>query len=152
MLSTSETIGPVSAFVVGTQDNIHLWIQLFRDMVHRHALSRFISPNVLERISAREEHVDPSARPENAGPTWISIDAFKAAELAKNPGASAEAREKRDLIVLHLVVLYKEACLEFQHRQRALDVILTWIDNSVPAGQRGLIFASIDRIFPFTWR
>ena len=152
MLSTSEAFGPVSAFVVATQDNIHQWIQLFRDMVHRHGLSKFISPDVLERTAARVEHVDPSARPENAGPTWISIDAFKAAELAKNPGASAEAREKRDLIVLHLVVLYKEACLEFQHRQRALDVILTWIDNSVPAGQRGLIFASIDRIFPFTWR
>ena len=28
----------------------------------------------------------------------------------------------------------------------ALDVMLTWIDNSVPAGQRGLIFASIDRL------
>ena len=55
-----------------------------------------------------------------------------------------EAREKRDLIVLHLVVLYKEACVEYQRGQRALDVMLTWIDNSVPAGQRGLIFASVD--------
>jgi len=90
--------------------------------------------------------VDPSARPENAGPTWISIDAFKAAELAKNPGATAEAREKRELIVLHLVVLYKEACVEYQRKQKSLDVMLTWLDNSVPAGQRGLIFASIDRL------
>ena len=114
--------------------------------MQRNGLGRFINPNVLERNAARDEHVDPSARPENAGPTWISIDAFKASELAKNLGASAEAREKRDLIVLHLVALYIEACVEFHRRQKALDVILTWIDNSVPAGQRGLIFSSIDRL------
>ena len=134
----------MSAFLVATQDNTHQWLQLFRELVQRHGLSRFIHPSVLERTAAIDEDVDPSARPENAGPTWISIDAFKALELAKNPGFLAEAREKRDLIVLHLVVLYKQACVEFQHRQRALDTIeLTWIDNSVPAGQRGLIFASI---------
>ena len=114
--------------------------------MQRHGLSRFIHPNALERIAARDEHVDPSARPENAGPTCISIDVFKAPELAKNPGPTAEAREKRDLTVLHLVVLHKEVCIEFQRRQKALDVMLTWIDNSVPAGQRGLIFASVDRL------
>jgi len=130
-MSTIEAIGTSSAFLVATQDNIHQWPQVFRDLVQRHSLSRFIHPNALERNAARDEHVDPSARPENAGPKWISIDAFKAAELAKNPGPTAEAREKRDLIVLHLVVLYKEACVEYQRRQRALDAVLTWIDNSV---------------------
>ena len=144
-MSTIENIGPSSAILVATQDNIHQWLQVFRDLVQRHSLSRFIHPNVLERTAARDEHVDPSARPDNAGPTWISIDAFEAAELAKNPGPTAEAREKRDLIVLHLVVLYKEACVEYQRRQRALDTVLTWIDNSVPAGQRGLIFASLNQ-------
>ena len=68
--------------------------------------------------------MDPSARPENAGPTWISIDAFKALELAKNPGFLAEAREKRDLIVLHLVVLYKEACVEYQATSFGLDAYM----------------------------
>ena len=145
-MSTNEASGPMSAFIVATQENIHQWLQLFRDLVQRHGLSRFIHPNILERTAARDEHVDPSTRPENAGPTWISIDAFKASELAKNPGPTAEARGKRDLIVLHLVLLYKEACVEFQRRQRALDMMLTWIDNSVPAGQRGLIFASVDRL------
>ena len=119
-------IGTSSAFIAASQGNIHQWIQTFRDMVQRNGLSRFIHPNVLEtRIAARrDEYVDPSARPENAGPTWTSIDAFKASELAKNPGPTAEAREKRDLIVLHLLVLYKEACIEFQRRQKALDVML----------------------------
>ena len=145
-MSTTEAIGTSSAFVIANQENIHQWLQLFRDLVQRNGLSRFINPSVLERNAAQAEHVDPSARPENAGPTWISIDAFKAAELAKNPGASAEAREKRELIVLHLVVLYKEACVEYQRRQKALDVILTWLDHSVPARQRGLIFSSIDRL------
>ena len=112
-MSTIEASGTSSAFLVATQDNIHQWMQLFRELVQRNGLSRFINPIALERTAAREEHVDPSARPENAGPTWISIDAFKASELAKNPGPTAEAREKRDLIVLHLVVLYKEACAEF---------------------------------------
>ena len=142
-MSTTEAIGPMSAFLVATQDNIHQWLQLFRELVQRHALSRFVYPSELERMAAMDEHVDPGARPENSGPTWINIDAFKASELAKNPGPLTEAREKRDLIVLHLVVLYKEACVEFQRRQRALDSILTWIDNSVPAGQRGLIFGSV---------
>ena len=109
-MSTIEAIGTSSAFLVATQDNIHQWIQLFRELVQRNGLGRFINANALERTAARVEHVDLSARPENAGPTWISIDAFKASELAKNPGPTAEAREKRDLIVLHLVVLYKEAC------------------------------------------
>ena len=145
-MSITEAIGTSSAFVIANQENIHQWLQLFRDLVQRNGLSRFINPSVLERNAAQAEHVDPSARPENAGPTWISIDAFKASELAKNPGASAEAREKRELIVLHLVVLYKEACAEFQRRQKSLDVMLTWLDHSVPAGQRGLIFASIDRM------
>ena len=117
-MTSIEAIGTSSAFIVASQDNIHQWTQLFRDTVQRNGLSRFIHPNALERISARDEHVDPSSRPENAGPTWISIDAFKASELAKNPGPTAEAREKRDLIVLHLEVLYKEACIEFQSMQR----------------------------------
>ena len=69
MLSAAEAIGPVSAFVVATQDNIHQWTQLFRNMIHRYGLSKFISPDGLERTAARLEHVDPSARPENAGPT-----------------------------------------------------------------------------------
>ena len=145
-MTTIEAIGTSSAFLVATQDNIHKWIQLFRELVQRNGLGRLINPSVLERTAAREEHVDPSARPENARPTWISIDAFKASELATNPEPTAEAREKRDKIVLHLVVLYKEACIEFQRRQKALDMMLTWIDNSVPAGQSGLIFASVDRL------
>ena len=78
--------------------------------------------------------MDPSARPENAGPTWISIDAFQASELTKNPGPTAEAREKRDLIVLHLVVLYKEACAEFQRRQKALDAVLN-MDRQLCTGR-----------------
>ena len=76
-MTTIEAIGTSSAFLVATQDNIHQWIQLFRELVQRHGLGRFIHPSVLERTAVREEHVDPSsARPENAGPTWISIDAF----------------------------------------------------------------------------
>ena len=42
-----------------------------------------------------------------------------------------------------MVVLYIEACIEFQRKQKALDTILNWIDNSVPVGQRGLIFGSV---------
>ena len=33
--------------------------------------------------------------------------------------------------------------MEFQCKQKALDSILTWIDNSLPAGLRSLIFGSV---------
>ena len=84
-MSTTEAIGPGSAFIVATQENIHQ-LQLFReDLVQRHGLSRFVHPNALERTEAREEHVDPSARPENTGPKWIGIDAFKASDWRRIP-------------------------------------------------------------------
>ena len=59
-MSITEAIGTSSAFVIANQENIHQWLQLFRDLVQRNGLSRFINPSVLERNAAQAEHVDPA--------------------------------------------------------------------------------------------